>query len=203
MEITVRNKREDLEAYYEYMLKATEDGKQIGKQAFLARLWFTVLIMALLFALVWGARGYLGASIQSSLSLAIRFLFLVMIGEGLYLYTVGFKPYYFTGKQILKKNEKSLTEKDLRIFQLPRTIKIEDDWLEVRNSEAAHRWRWGLIDSIGFTSNFIFLHVGKCYVFYIPKRDFPTEEKFIEVGQKLVELHKKNKDQPFATELIT
>jgi hypothetical protein len=201
-EITFRNKREDLEAYYQYFLN-TENGKQIGKAVFIARLWFTVLVFALVFALIWGIRGYLGASIRTSLFLMFGFIFLFILAEVLALATMGFKPYQFVGKQILKKNEKSLTERDVLLLQLPRTIKFEDDWLEVRTSEAVHRWRWGLVDSIGVTSNFVFLHVGKCHVFYIPKRDFSSEEGFQAFGKRLVDLVNKNKDQLLAVGSIS
>ena len=201
-EITFRNKREDLEAYYEYLL-STEDGRQIGKKVFIARLWFTILIFALVFTLIWGVRGYLGASIRTSIFLALGFIFIFVLAEVFVLAIMGFKPYHFVGQQVLKKNEKSLTARDLQILQLPRTLKIEDDWLEVRNSEAVHRWRWSLVDSIGLTSNFVFLHAGKCCAFYIPKRDFSSEEDFLAFGKRLVDLAKKNKDQPLAAESIS
>ena len=201
-EITFRNKREDLEAYYEYMLN-TDEGKQIGKRVLMARLWFGVLITALIFTFIWGIRGYLGASIRSSVFLTIGYIFVLLMAAALVLLVMGFKPYYYVGKQILQKIEKSLTERDRQIFQLPRTIKTEENWLEVRISEAIHRWRWGLVDAIGLTSEFIYLHVGKCHVFYIPRRDFSSQESFLEFGKKLVELQKRNKDQPFATASAT
>jgi hypothetical protein len=193
-EITFRNKREDLEAYHDYFLKETEEGKQIGKRVFIARSWFAVLALALVFTWIWGIRGYLGASIGTSVFLAIGYILVLLMTAGLVLLIMGFRPYYYVGKQILQKSAKSLTEKDWQIFQLPKTIKIEEDWLEVRNSEAVHRWRWGSVDAIGLASNFIFLHVGKCYIFYLPKRDFHSEENFLAFGKKLVEMAKKNKD---------
>jgi len=107
-----------------------------------------------------------------------------------------FKPYYHFGKKAYKNQLKLLTERDLQLFQIPRTLTINDDWVEIRSSEALHRWKWGLVDSIGMTSDFIFLHVGKCCIFYIPKRDFPTEQSFTDLGKKLLELEKKNKGQP-------
>ena len=201
-EVTFRNKQEDLEAYYEYMLN-NEEGRQLGKRVFTARLWFGFLVIALVFTIIWGVRGYLGASIGTSIFLAIGFIFAFVIAEVFVLAIMGFKPYYYVGKQVLEKNKKSLTAHDIKLFQLPRTIKIDDDWLEVRNSEVVHQWRWGLVDAVGITSDFIFLHAGKCCVFYIPKRDFPSDEKFQEFGKILVELQMKNKDQSFATGSVT
>ena len=194
-EITFRNKREDLEAYYEYFVN-TADGKQLGKKVFIARLWFNSAILALLFSLFWGGLGYLGFSIRSTVFLAFGFIFFLAIVITLALLV--FRPYQFVAKQILKKNEKSLTEKDLQVLQLPRTIKITDDWLELRTLVAVHQWRWGLVDAISLTSHFIFLHVGTCHVYYIPQRDFSSIEEFREFGNRLIEVYKKKKDQPFA-----
>jgi hypothetical protein len=93
-----------------------------------------------------------------------------------------------------------MSPKELQIFQLQRTLTAEDNWLEVRSSEAVRRWRWRRVDQIGLTSNFIFIHVGNCPVVYIPKRDFPSEQNFIEFGKKLVELKEKSKSQPIGAE---
>jgi hypothetical protein len=193
-EITFRNKREDLETYYEYFVN-TEDGKQLGKKVFVARIWFNSAILALLFFLFWGGLGYLRFSIRSTVILAFGFIF--FLATIITLALLVFRPYQFVAKQILKKNEKSLTEKDLQLLQLPRTIKITDDWLELRTSAAVHQWRWGLVDAIGLTSRFIFLQVGTCHIYYIPQRDFSSDEEFREFGNRLVELHKEKKDQSF------
>ena len=198
-EITFQNKREDLEAYYEYFIN-TDEGKQLGKKVFIARIWFNSAILALIFSLFWGSLGYLGFSIRWTIFLALGFLFFLAAVVTLALLV--FRPYGFVAKQILKKNEKSLTEKDLQLLQLPRTIKITDDWLEIRTSEAVHQWRWGLVDAISLTSHFIFLRVGTCHTYYIPKRDFSSDEAFREFGNQLVEVNKKKKDQSFAVDSV-
>jgi hypothetical protein len=77
---------------------------------------------------------------------------------------------------------------------LPRKATFDDDWLEIKSSEANHRWRWRRVDQIGITSDFVFIHVGNCPVVYIPKRDFPSEQSFVEFGNKLLELKEKNKE---------
>lgn len=199
MEITFQNKKPDFEVYYDYFLRQTEEGKQLGKNLFIARLRFGIPSAALLLALPWGIFGYLGASFAFTWLVLAFFIGILLASEGLYLLVAKFKPYYDAGWQFLKKNENSLSSKDLEIFQLSKTIKITDEWLEASTSEALHRWRWGLVDSIGLTPDFIFLHVGKCFVFYIPRRDFVSNDDFVDFGKKLVELQLKNKDQPIAT----
>ena len=200
-EITFRNKREDLDAYYEYFLN-TEEGKQIGKKVFFGRLWFTTMIFALVFILIWGTLGYLGLSIKWSIFLVIGFVFLFLLAEVFALSVMGFKPFFFVGRQVLKKSEKSMTDRDLQILHLSRTIKLNENWLEVRTSQAVHQWRWSLIDTIGITSNFIFLHAGKCCVFYIPKRDFSTEEGFQAFSTRLRDLAQKHKNEPLLEEPV-
>ena len=125
--------------------------------------------------------------------------FLVIIGLGRLLIS-RFRPIYHAGVQVYKNQEKSITPTELQIFQLPRTITMNDNWLEIRSSEAIHRWRWRRVDKIGLTSNFVFIHVGNCPVVYVPKRDFPSEQSFIEFGKKLLELKEKNKGQPSGAE---
>ena len=127
--------------------------------------------------------------------------FLMFLGsfallDGIFFAATKFKPGYYFGKKTYQKQTKLMTERDLQLLQEPRTLIVEDDWVEVCSSETRHRWKWGLVDSVGLTSDFIFLHVSKYFVYYIPKRDFPSEKSFIDLGKKLLELVKKNKGQP-------
>ena len=117
-EIAFRNKREDLEAYYEYFVN-TAEGKQLGKKVFIARVWFNSAILALIFSIFWGGLGYLGFSIQWTIFLALGFLF--FLATVVTLAFLVFRPYQFIAKQILKKSARSLSEKDFqrRIEQGP------------------------------------------------------------------------------------
>jgi len=196
MEVTFQNKREDFEAFYDYMLEETQGGKQLGKQLFRSQQLWSVLTLALLCTLVWGILGNVGFSLKISLLISVIFFICVfVIGTGLRLLIAGFKPHYYFGREFYRKQEKLLTEKDLQSFQFSRTLTIDDDWLEIRCLEALHRWRWRRVDQIGITSNFVFIHVGACPVIYVPKRDFPSEQNFIEFGKVLLELKEKNKEQ--------
>ncbi len=189
MEIVFQNKREDFEAFYDYMVKETEEGKRLSARVYRQKQVWTIEYSAFWGALLWGATGLWG------LGLAI-FVFCLIFFEAMLLLSSGFEPRYYLGKQIYKSQEKDIRPKDLQLLQLPRTLKTDDDWLEVRSSEAVHRWRWRQVDRIGLTLNFIFIHVGNCPVVYVPRRDFPSEESFIEFGKKLVELQEKDKGQP-------
>jgi len=193
MEITFQNKREDLDAFYGYLLRETQEGKRIGKIGYSNKRKWTIMYIALISALFWGVTGKGGISLLIGIGLLI-------LGEVLMLLFFGFKPQYFYGNQIYKEQEKLLTSKDLQIIQLKRTLTADDDWLEIRSSEAVHRWRWRRVDQIGITTNFVYIHVGNCPVVYVPKRDFHSEQSFIEFGKKLVELKEKHKDEPFGAE---
>ena len=193
MEITFQNKSEDLDAFYDYLLAQTPEGIRLGKYGFQDKQRWIFIDSALLGTVVWGAMGNGVLAIVAALGF---FIFM----EFLFLLFAGFKPHYFYGKKIYKSQESLLTPKDLQIIQLKRTLTADEDWLEVRSSEAMHRWRWRRVDRIGRTANFFYIHVGNCPVVYVPKRDFPSEESFIEFGNKLVDLKEKYKDQPFGAE---
>jgi hypothetical protein len=188
MEIAFQNKREDLEAFCNYMVTQTEQGKTFSKRAFRNLLSRTVWVSLFIGSIFWGLSGRWQTGI-------IMTVFFLIIEIPIMLLMTGFKPIYYLGMQAYRNQNKSITQEDLRFFQLSRMITIDDDWLEVRSSEAVHRWRWNRVEKIGLMPNFVFIHVGNCPVVYIPKRDFSSEDGFIEFGKKLVELKEKSKDQ--------
>ena len=200
-EITFQNKREDRDAYYDYFL-ATKKGQRIGRQVFVARTLYYCFVIALIFTLVWGALGYFDVSMRWSILIALACSSPFVLGMIIGLAIMRFKPSHFLGKQVLKQAEKELTELDFHIFQLPRTIRIEEEWLEVSNSEAFHKWRWGIVDSVVITSDFIYLAIGDCCTFYLPKRDFLSAEDFLSFGKKLTEMVTRNKNQPLSSKSV-
>jgi hypothetical protein len=196
MEITFQNKLEDAETFYDYMAIKTEQGKSIGKSVFWARQWWAVLGVALVGALAWAASGRFWLGLVVTISM---FLF----GETVLLLQTGFKPYENEAKRVYKSQDKSTTPREWQLFQLPITLTIDEEWLEIRNSEAVHRYRWRRLERISLTPDFIFIHAGTCRtcpVVYVPKRAFPSEQSFIEFGKKLTELHETNKNQPIGAQ---
>lgn len=193
MEVKFQNKREDFQALYDYMVNETEQGKTMSKQVFRNWLTWAIIYSMFLGSVAWGVSGKL------QFGLGVTF-FMLLAGGALKLLISGFKPIYHAGVEVFKKQEKSITPRDWQFLQLSRTITIDDSWLEIRSSEAVHQWRWRRVDQIGLTPNFVFIHVGNCPVIYVPKRDFPSEQSFIEFGKKLVELTETHKNQPFGAE---
>jgi hypothetical protein len=193
MEITFKNKKEDFEAFYEYMVKETEQGKTVNKQAFRAHQSGAVIN-----AILWGSVLW---AISESWKLGVYVaIFAFIVVEAVFLLEANFKPRYFYGKRVYRRSEMNMTQKDYQVMALPRKLTTSADWLEISNTETLHRWRWRQVDQIGITSDFIFVHVGVCPVFYIPKRDFSSEQSFIEFGKTLLELKEKNKNQPIGAE---
>ena len=194
MEIVIKNKIEDMAAYTDYFLAETEEGKKFGKFMFSNVQAWTIVYPALLGVFFWGTNirnwGF-------PLFMTIGLFGLIQFGI---LLTTGFKPSFYYGKKAYKNQEKTLTPKDLEIFQLEKTLAINDDWLEVRSSAVLHKWKWVVVDSVAITANFIFIRIGKNFTIHIPKRDFQSEQSFVEFGKKLVELKEKIKDQPIGTE---
>jgi hypothetical protein len=193
MEVTFQNKPQDLEAFYDYMVKETEQGRRVSQQVFRSWLTWAILVSLLFGSLLGGLTGRWQFGIVVT-------LFTFVVGGAARLLVTGFHPIYMSGIRAYKSQEKYLTPTDLQMFQLPRTITIDEKWMEIRNSEALHRWRWRQVDQIGLTANFIFIHVEDCPVVYVPKRDFPSEQTFVEFGKRLVELKEKSKDQPIGAE---
>jgi len=193
MEITYQNKKEDFEAFYDYMVKETEQGKTINKQAIRSKQLYFVLL-AIFFGTILGP---LWGGWKASIVIGIL---LFVAWEAMFFLSAGLKPRYYYGKQVYRQQEKLLTPKDIQVFLLSRKLRTDNDWLEYSNTEVLHRWRWRMVDHIGLTSDFIFIHVGVCPALYIPKRDFPSEQDFVGFGKMLLELKERNKDQPIGTE---
>ena len=179
MEVVFQNKIEDYLAFGEYFVKETKQGKVLSMQAFRYRQVLIVMFTALLGALYWGAT----AKWQSGLSVFIIGLFLM---ETLILIRAKFKPVYYEGIQRFEQQIKSMNQQDLELLQLPRTLKIDDNWLEIRSSEVEHRWRWNAVDQIGLTPNFIFVFYQSVIYIMIPKRDFSSEQGFVDFGKAIM-----------------
>jgi hypothetical protein len=193
MEITFQNNQEDFEAYYDYMVKETDQGKNINKRQLIAQ-QAAIFLSAIVV-------GSLISVFSESLPVTITLILIyIIILEVSFLSRAGFKPRYYYGKQVYREQERLYTPKHIQIFSLPRKIYADDDWLEISNSEASHRYRWRVVDHIGLTPEHIFIHVGVCPVVYVPKRNFTSEQSFIDFGKTLVELQEKNKDQPIGGE---
>ena len=193
MEIVFQNRRQDLESLYKYTIKETERGKKLSRQLLWGWLIRGIVFSLLLGSLTWGVTDRLRVGIS------VTILALLVVGAMTLLLT-GFEPLFAPAFEFYKKQEKSLNAKDWEVLQLPRTMTIDEKWLEIRSSEALHRWRWRQVSRIGLTSNFIFIHIGTDFVMIVPKRDFPAESSFVEFGNRLVELKEKNKDQLIGTE---
>ena len=193
MEIVYRQKKEDNEALYDYMVKETQQGRTINKQAFQREL-LNCFIGPALVGLFFKATGEEWKNV-----VGVVILFFVGMVAFFFL-RAGLKPRYSYGKQVYEEQEKYRTPKDIQVSLLPRRLIVDDTWLEVSNSEALHRWRWRQVDQIGITKDFIFVYIAAYHVLFIPKRDFPSEQNFIEFGKTLLDLKEKYKDQPIGGE---
>lgn len=193
MKVIFKNERKDLEVFYDYMVKETQEGKDLGR-----RLRNSKLIGVILFSiwLGWYVGTVTGSWIGSIIYTVVMFIFT----WSAFLLLSRFKPSYYFAVQAYKDQEKGLTSQDLEIFTLPKTVTIDEKWIEFRNSEALHRYRWRIIKKIGVTSKFIYIHAGNYSVYYIPKRDFVSERAFLDFGNTVQRFKQMDTDQPIGTE---
>src|SRR5687767_3186287 len=115
MEVTFQNKREDFQAFYDYMVKETEQGKRVSQQVFRGWLTWAILVSLLIGFFMWGLTGRWLFGIMVT-------IFVFLVGATARLLVTGFHPIYMSGIRVYKSQEKFLSPKDLQVFQLPRTI---------------------------------------------------------------------------------
>ena len=193
MEIAFQNKNEDYQAFVEYFVTETKQGKTLSMQSFRFRQISTVVLTGLVGAIYWGA------TTQWQVGLRV-FIIVFLLVEAIILVGAKFKPIYHEGIRTSEQQLKFKTPKDWQVFQLPKTLKIDDDWLEIRSSLATHRWQWRIVEQVALAPNFIFIYDWSIVYAIIPKRSCSSEQSFIELGQKIVKLKEKNKDQPIVAE---
>jgi len=179
LEVTFQNKIEDIQAFAEYMAKETDEGKRIGREINRSRQFRSITIMLILGLLVWNV-------LDNFLAGAVIALFGSLLGEALFHLMTNLDPSHFYAKKAYLDQEKYITSKDKKIFELPRKVLVSKDYIEISSSISLRRCNWVCIEKIAITSNFIYAHTGGCPTLQIPKRDFPSEQAFKEFGEKIV-----------------
>ena len=93
-----------------------------------------------------------------------------------------FKPATY-GRQYYKEKEEEISKKDQEFRLLPRTIKVNENGLEISSEISLHRYKWQLIDQIVVKSNIIIIFIGQFNIYIIPIRSFKSEETYHEFGK--------------------
>jgi hypothetical protein len=194
MEVTFRNNFEDIEAYINYHLLRTQEGKRLGKEIFLRHQ--AIILLLFCFGLI------TSVSDSSNTQNILLILGVFSVIEFIYMAFAKFKPQFYYGKKALLKLSKLSTPRDIKIFQRQKKIIISQDWLEYETPDSNHRWHWNMVDRIGLTQDYIFLSPGNNLIYMIPKKNFPIKENFQEFGDLIMEYWKKGKDLPITTELL-
>ncbi|MBI5295700.1 MAG: YcxB family protein [Chloroflexi bacterium] len=187
MEVIFQNKIEDYQAFGEYYVTETKQGKRLSMQLFRLTQFIIIMFTALLGAFTWA----ITTKVQAGVNIFV-ICFLAM--EAISMLRSKFKPIYHEGIQLFNRQISSMSPKDLSSLQLQKQLKIDDDWVEIRSPDTEHRWRWKALNQIGVTSDFIFIFSQTVVSIIIPKRAFSTEQSFIEFGRMMVELKEKNRD---------
>jgi hypothetical protein len=185
MEISFRNNKDDMEAYFDYYLNETEEGKQWAKKVkwnaqFVIFLYFVILLYA--FA---QTRDFNSIAILVGLFLLLEIILFVV---------TKFRTKHNPAMRSVRNSTKNWSSREWQIFQRRKTIIADENWLEITSRDVNHRYRWQIIDSIDVKPNYIFIRNGGPTI--IPRRDFPTDQSYKDFGNSILEYFEKNKDQP-------
>jgi hypothetical protein len=188
MEVVVVNKRLDLFSYYDYYLMETAAGRKFADRAGFGEQIIFIIGFVIVFFSQYGQK-------SSSLFIVIG-LFLII--ELLYYAINKFNPKFHAAKRSIKRELKSLTTKQWQIFERERRVSISIEWLEIFTFDSVNRYHWNLVDNLAVRADFIFIEAaGPCI---LPKRDFPSEDVYLEFGKLIMEYWLKGKDIPLTTD---
>lgn len=193
VEITFQNRREDFAEFYSHMARDTEDGIRIGQGLFAEWLLVTTVGSFIVGVMV-------GSGIGSGIVLCGLPVIMVLCLNGLLLLLSRGKPVVMFARNAYKKQERHLRRKDLEVFLLPKRLEADDETLAISSRESLHRWRWRVVERVDLTANCLFIHVGACPVVYLPRRDFASEQEFVEAGKALEALRAANLGKPIGGE---
>ncbi len=178
MEITYQFSRKDTTARYEYFLQNTKQGHAYSKQLF----WYLQMRIALM-SLLLGALSWVIFSSRSTglviFSTALTYFELTI------LISTTFRPRYRYALDTLKKQERKCSPAAIEESLLPRTLKFGESTFEIFTSNALHRYRFETIEKITVGEEFLFIELKAGDIFQVPKRSFPSEEKYLEFGNAL------------------
>jgi hypothetical protein len=185
MEITFQNRREDFAEFYSHMARDTEEGSRIGQGRFAEWLLSTTAGSFVVGVMVGSATG-------SGIVFCGLPVILFLCLNGLLLLLSRGKPVVMLARNTYKNQERHLRQKDLEVFLLPKRLEADDETLTISSRESLHRWRWRVVERVDLTANCLFIHVGACPVVYLPRRDFASEQEFVEAGKALEALRAAN-----------
>lgn len=187
MEIVFKNTIEDYQAFGEYYVTQTKQGKKLSMQLFRSTQFVIIMVTALLGAFTWAATAKLPAGANM---VVIGFLTM----EAITMFKSKFKPIYHEGIQALNLQISSMSPNNLKILQSQKRLTIDGDWVGIYSEYTEHRWRWNALDHVGVTPDFVFIFSQTIVNMIIPKRAFSTEESFIDFGKMVMELKEKNQE---------
>jgi hypothetical protein len=188
MEITYQNNQEDFDAYYDYVLLETTNGKKFSRQLFFGRQAWAILVILSITGVFW-------ATLRSEVVGFYLLAFFLTLLEIFVAIESRFRPSNY-GRQYFKKIEKGISKKEKEYRLLPRTMKVDENGFEVSSEISLHRYKWQVIDQIVVKSNIIIILLGHSNIYIIPIRSFESEETYREFGKNLLELYECHKGQP-------
>ncbi|MFT3893460.1 MAG: hypothetical protein QM730_17670 [Anaerolineales bacterium] len=104
MEISFQNKLSDFEAFFDYMLNHTQEGKQFGERAYYVRQVAILCLLIILSLVYWGITG-------KGFAAFLLFWGAFVLINGAISVVTKFKPHYYFGKKGYKDQLKLLSSR--------------------------------------------------------------------------------------------
>jgi hypothetical protein len=179
----------DFDHYLVYFLSETSKGMIFCKQAFLREQSIIIVLFCILLI------GILPNG-QSGILVIVGIFTLVEI---LYFFFNKFNPKFHAAKRALRKELKIWSQRQWNLLERQRKIQISQEWLEISTFDSNHLFHWNMVEDLAIKSDYIFIEVTGPYI--LPKRDFPSEEIYLDFGKLIMEYWESGKNKPISAEL--
>jgi hypothetical protein len=183
MEIIFHNKFEDLHAYSNFFLKHTKEGKKYSNTILIFQQIAFILVSVLAGIVFWLISGNFKDGV-------IFFVIILFLVEFMYLYKSNFEPRTFYAKSSFRKQIDNMSSKEKQMFLMPKKCTVIDDFFQIESEKAKHQWAWDIIDDIKVTADFLLVMVNKQYFYMIPRRDFLSEQDFLDFSNSILKKSK-------------
>jgi len=171
--IGFQNTLDDQRDYLRYWAFSTAEGKKWVRN----NLLLTQSLVLISFLLIWG--------FTDSLVSPLAFIFLF------YLFSfmiIGLRPGKWVANKIFERRLNAFSEKDVEIYQLPKTITFSVDEVSVSSTVETNSISWYGVRDIEKTDEFIRIQYSRNNQWLIPRRAFDSDLEYDDTYEEILKL---------------